>query len=37
MELARRLQVNESKIENREFSYNCNEIGTECSVDSLCD
>ena len=37
VEVARRLQANESKIENREFSYNCIEIGFECSVDSLCD
>ena len=35
MEVARRLQVTEIKIENQEFSYTCNEIGFECSKTSL--
>ena len=35
MEVARRLQVTEIKIENEEFSFTCNEIGFECSQASL--
>ena len=35
MEVARRLQVTEIRIENEEFSYNCNEIGFKCSLSLL--